>query len=102
MTTDIDAHLGQIDEVGYTIVEDAIDPDLVDSLDTTSWLEQNLGVIPADNAFEGVHTTRIHNLLAPDRVRTDSRPPSGPADLRTGTRPRPACLLVVLHSYRPR
>jgi ectoine hydroxylase-related dioxygenase (phytanoyl-CoA dioxygenase family) len=65
MTTDIDAHLGQIDEVGYTIVEDAIDPDLVDSLnDRLLRLEQNLGVIPADNAFEGVHTTRIYNLLA--------------------------------------
>ena len=27
-------------------------------------LEQDLGVVPAANEFEGVHTTRIYNLLA--------------------------------------
>ena len=65
MRTPVDTHVAQIQEVGYTIVERAIDLDLVDALhDDLLRLEQELGVVPADNTFEGLHTTRIYNLLA--------------------------------------
>ena len=58
-------HLKDIDEQGYTIVEDAVDLDLVDALvDDLDRLEHHLGVVPADNAFEGTRTVRIYNLLA--------------------------------------
>ena len=62
---DFDKHVGQIDEFGYTVIEDAIEPDLIDALnDDLARLEHDLGVVPADNLFEGTHTTRIYNLLA--------------------------------------
>ena len=65
MGTDIDTHVSRIEETGYTIVEDAIDLDLVDALDEGLLrLEHDLGIVPANNEFEGVHTTRIYNLLA--------------------------------------
>jgi ectoine hydroxylase-related dioxygenase (phytanoyl-CoA dioxygenase family) len=61
----IDAHLRRIDEVGYTIVEGAIELDLVDALrDDLLRLERDLAVVPAKNLFEGQHTVRIYNLLA--------------------------------------
>jgi ectoine hydroxylase-related dioxygenase (phytanoyl-CoA dioxygenase family) len=60
----IKEHVERIDEQGYTIVEDAIEPDLVDELsDTLMALETDLGVVPAANSFEGHHTIRIYNLL---------------------------------------
>jgi ectoine hydroxylase-related dioxygenase (phytanoyl-CoA dioxygenase family) len=62
---DFDKHVGQIDEFGYTVIEDAIEPDLIDALnDDLARLEHDMGVVPADNLFEGTHTTRIYNLLA--------------------------------------
>ncbi len=65
MTTDVELHVRRIDEVGYTIVDRAIDLDLVESLNHSLLsLEQKLGIVPADNLFEGTHTTRIYNLLA--------------------------------------
>ncbi len=65
MTSDLDDHIARIDAVGYTIVEDAIEPDLVDALAAdVERLEAELGIVPADNSFEGVATTRIYNLLA--------------------------------------
>jgi ectoine hydroxylase-related dioxygenase (phytanoyl-CoA dioxygenase family) len=55
----------QIAEQGYTIIEDAIEPDLLDALvDDLTRLEHDLGVTPAANSFEGAHTVRIYNLLA--------------------------------------
>lgn len=58
------AHADRIAEQGYTIVEDAIEPDLVDALDEDlRRLEHDLGIVPAHNAFEGEHTVRIYNLL---------------------------------------
>ncbi len=58
-------HLARIDEVGYTIVEDAIDLGLIDELnDDLLRLESDLGIVPAHNRFEGLRTTRIYNLLA--------------------------------------
>ena len=58
------AHLERIERDGFTIVEDAIEPGLVDELcaDLVR-LERELGVLPAQNAFEGTRTVRIYNLL---------------------------------------
>ena len=61
----IAAHIARIAEVGYTVVPDAIETGLLDELaDTLDRLERDLGVVPAENAFEGRHTVRIYNLLA--------------------------------------
>ena len=61
---DIDGHLARIARDGYTIIEDAIEPDLVDALHADLLrLERTLGVRPAGNSFEGRHTVRIYNLL---------------------------------------
>jgi ectoine hydroxylase-related dioxygenase (phytanoyl-CoA dioxygenase family) len=58
-------HLARIDDVGYTILEGAIEPELIDELaHDLSRLERDLGVVPADNIFEGHRTVRIYNLLA--------------------------------------
>jgi ectoine hydroxylase-related dioxygenase (phytanoyl-CoA dioxygenase family) len=60
-----DAHLARIAEQGYTVIEDAIEPELVDAINEDLLrLERELGVVPATNAFEGSHTVRIYNLLA--------------------------------------
>ncbi|HEY1988118.1 MAG TPA: phytanoyl-CoA dioxygenase family protein [Acidimicrobiales bacterium] len=64
MEVDAKAHAARIAELGYTIIEDAIDLDLIDALDADLLrLERELGIVPADNLFEGDHTTRIYNLL---------------------------------------
>jgi ectoine hydroxylase-related dioxygenase (phytanoyl-CoA dioxygenase family) len=64
MDVDIARHVKQIDERGYTIVEGAIDLDLIGALnDDLLRIESDLGIVPAQNAFEGTHTTRIYNLL---------------------------------------
>src|SRR3954452_2957397 len=69
MTVDVELHVKDVAETGYTIVENAIDPDLVDELNASlARLEQYLGVQPAPNSFEGHHTLRIYNLLAYDAV----------------------------------
>ncbi|HXA32349.1 MAG TPA: phytanoyl-CoA dioxygenase family protein, partial [Acidimicrobiales bacterium] len=58
------AHVGQIAEQGYTIVENAVDLDLIDALNENLLrLEVDLGIVPADNLFEGSRTVRIYNLL---------------------------------------
>ncbi|MEY2571435.1 MAG: hypothetical protein QOE63_1785 [Acidimicrobiaceae bacterium] len=57
-------HVAQIAEQGYTIIEDAIDPSLVDAIaDDLQRLEDKLAVRPAKNSFEGEQTWRIYNLL---------------------------------------
>jgi ectoine hydroxylase-related dioxygenase (phytanoyl-CoA dioxygenase family) len=61
---DLETHLQRIAENGYTILPDAIEPDVVDEIDDALLkLEHDLGIVPADNLFEGLHTTRIYNLL---------------------------------------
>ncbi|MEY2436705.1 MAG: hypothetical protein QOF97_1541 [Acidimicrobiaceae bacterium] len=56
--------IAEIAERGYTIVQGAIDPDLVDGLhDDLLRLEHDLAVVPARNDFEGERTVRIYNLL---------------------------------------
>ena len=74
---DVDDALQEIDEVGYAILEDAIEPDLVDALlDDLDRLESQLGAVPATNSFEGTKTVRIYNLLAhgPDFARIPLHP----------------------------
>lgn len=61
---DVEAHVARIAEVGYTVVEDAIEPELVDELaGMLQRLERDLKIVPADNDFEGQQTVRIYNLL---------------------------------------
>jgi ectoine hydroxylase-related dioxygenase (phytanoyl-CoA dioxygenase family) len=58
------AHVDAVAADGYTIVEDAIEPDLVDALAADLVrLERDLGIEPAGNRFEGARTWRIYNLL---------------------------------------
>jgi len=65
MADSTEAHLRRIEEQGYTIVEDAIDLDVVDALvEELDRLVQDLGIVPAGNTFEGTRTTRAYNLLA--------------------------------------
>lgn len=64
MDAGLDAHLTAIADQGYTIVPDAIDAGLRQSLlDDLARLERDLSVRPSDNDFEGRHTVRIYNLL---------------------------------------
>ncbi len=63
-TIDVAAHLAEISDRGYSIVPDAIEPDMVDALnDDLLRLERELGIVPAHNEFEGESTVRIYNLL---------------------------------------
>ena len=66
-TLDDGAIAGYADHVhrhGWVVVPGAIDLALVDAIaDDLLRLEKVLGIAPGDNLFEGVHTTRIYNLL---------------------------------------
>jgi ectoine hydroxylase-related dioxygenase (phytanoyl-CoA dioxygenase family) len=60
----IEAHAERVKADGWTVVENAIAPELIDELnDDLLRLEKSLGILPADNLFEGTRTTRIYNLL---------------------------------------
>lgn len=62
---DLAAHHAQLDEDGYTIVENLISDDLIDALMAdVHRLEAALDRVPAANRFEGNRTTRTYNLLA--------------------------------------
>src|SRR5580658_8109346 len=62
--SEMSEHLRRIAEEGYTILPNAIEPDLVDEInDALLKLEKDLGIVPANNLFEGLHTTRVYNLL---------------------------------------
>jgi ectoine hydroxylase-related dioxygenase (phytanoyl-CoA dioxygenase family) len=68
-TTDVTAHLERLDRDGYTIVEDAIEPALLDEIAAElDRIERALAVQPAANLFEGLRTLRVYNLLARARV----------------------------------
>ena len=61
---DTQRHLARIAAEGYTIIENAIESDLVDGLNAELLrLERERGVKPAKNDFEGANTIRIYNLL---------------------------------------
>ncbi len=58
-------HIEKVRTDGYTIVEGAIEADLVDALNAAlGRLERELDAAPAMNTFEGHRTVRIYNLLA--------------------------------------
>jgi ectoine hydroxylase-related dioxygenase (phytanoyl-CoA dioxygenase family) len=58
-------HIDQIGRRGWTVIDGAIDIDLIDSLCADlDCLERALEVRPADNSFEGRSTLRVYNLLA--------------------------------------
>ncbi|MGH8979272.1 MAG: phytanoyl-CoA dioxygenase family protein [Acidimicrobiia bacterium] len=62
---DAQLHIDEVAEQGYTIVEGAIEPDLVDALNEDLLrLEQCFDVQPSANSFEGKRTLRVYNLLA--------------------------------------
>ena len=66
---DFTAHQQQLDSEGYTIVRDAIDLELVNALrDDVQRLQAELQRTPANNRFEGSHTTRTYNLLAHSEI----------------------------------
>jgi ectoine hydroxylase-related dioxygenase (phytanoyl-CoA dioxygenase family) len=59
------AHVERVRADGYTIVENAIEPDLIDSLSLAlNDLERTSKAGPAANDFEGRRTMRLYNLLA--------------------------------------
>jgi ectoine hydroxylase-related dioxygenase (phytanoyl-CoA dioxygenase family) len=59
------SHVDAIARDGYTIVPDAIEPDLLDELTADlERLERVYEVVPSPNAFEGERTLRVYNLLA--------------------------------------
>lgn len=58
-------HVERVRRDGYTIVENAITPELIEALsDALARLERDLDAKPAMNSFEGHRTVRIYNLLA--------------------------------------
>ena len=68
-TPDVERHVTEIAERGYTVVVGAIETDLVDALaGDLRRIEELDGVQPAQNSFEGRSTLRIYNLLARGRI----------------------------------
>src|SRR5260370_377980 len=60
-----DRHVRRIAEDGFTILENAIEPALLDRLAAElERLEVELDAKAATNLFEGLRTVRIYNLLA--------------------------------------
>lgn len=65
----LEQHLQRIERDGFSIMENALDPDLVDALvGDIGRLERELGVTPARNSFEGEKTLRVYNLLVHGEV----------------------------------
>jgi ectoine hydroxylase-related dioxygenase (phytanoyl-CoA dioxygenase family) len=62
--THVGEHVARIQQDGYTVIERAIEPALIDALaEDLLRLERDLGIVPAKNRFEGRQTLRIYNLL---------------------------------------
>jgi ectoine hydroxylase-related dioxygenase (phytanoyl-CoA dioxygenase family) len=69
VSIDVELHVKEVAELGYTIVENAIEPALLDELsESLERLERFFDVQPSPNSFEGHHTLRVYNLLAYDEV----------------------------------
>lgn len=67
--TKFEQHLENIEKQGFTLIENAIEPELVEALNAALLrLEQQEQVQPGHNLFEGDHTIRIYNLLAKDPI----------------------------------
>ena len=67
--TDADRHAAEIDDQGYTIVEEAFDAAFAgEVLERLDQLIDSLGVVPATNDFEGSSTYRVYNLLVHGEV----------------------------------
>ncbi|MEM7275061.1 MAG: phytanoyl-CoA dioxygenase family protein [Actinomycetota bacterium] len=65
----IDDHLARIDADGFTIIQDAIEPELTAALrDTVRRCFDALGVEPKGNRAEGFATRRLYNLVPRDPV----------------------------------
>ncbi|MBV8959071.1 MAG: phytanoyl-CoA dioxygenase family protein [Actinobacteria bacterium] len=65
----LNEHAKRIADDGYTIVEGAIEPDVVDALnDDLARIERDLDIQPASNNFEGVATLRVYNLVVHGEV----------------------------------
>jgi ectoine hydroxylase-related dioxygenase (phytanoyl-CoA dioxygenase family) len=65
MSRSVEEHIAEVQSRGWTVLEDVIEPELVDALaEDLDRLEQDLDVRPADNSFEGRSTLRVYNLLA--------------------------------------
>ena len=66
---DLDHHLGEIDEQGYTVVENAFDATFRQRiLDRLDRVVAERGIEPADNSFEGRSTIRVYNLFVHGEV----------------------------------
>ncbi|MBI1210021.1 MAG: phytanoyl-CoA dioxygenase [Alphaproteobacteria bacterium] len=60
----VERHIERVKRDGFTVVENAIEPALIDGLNAAlTRLERELDVKPAMNGFEGHKTVRIYNLL---------------------------------------
>jgi ectoine hydroxylase-related dioxygenase (phytanoyl-CoA dioxygenase family) len=68
-STQVEEHVAKIRKDGYSIVENAIEPEFIDDLVAgLDRLEHELGVKPSPNVFEGARTVRIYNLLVHGEV----------------------------------
>src|SRR5262249_47025579 len=65
-TFDINDHVARIDRQGYTILEDFLDPAMLESVRTG--LAPHLGAHQGRNNFEGFKTERVYTLVARDPV----------------------------------
>jgi ectoine hydroxylase-related dioxygenase (phytanoyl-CoA dioxygenase family) len=60
-------HVERISTCGYTILEEAIEPELIGALTARiDWLLEELSIPFGDNTFLGTRTRRMFNLLARD------------------------------------
>ena len=66
---DLERHVAEVAEQGYTIIEDAFPASFADEVRADlERLEAELGIVPANNRFEGPKTVRIYNLLRHGKV----------------------------------
>jgi hypothetical protein len=64
---DIQSHAARIRDDGYTVIERAASPDLVEGLKAAVLrIESEHNLVPARTSFEGFKTLRINNLLTYD------------------------------------